>query len=194
MSATSLLAEACGSEASDPCSLVLCELLGLTIAGILECGDDFYRAKADTCSSSSSRPTTGIRRQGHRPPRSPDRSAVSPYPAKLTTICRSSRRSSTRSSFGGRWRMVACISTALTFTFERAWATRGGQRSPAFRANDIIVPLDGPAASEGPHLQPCLLVHGVAKVPAKRAPKDWRTQRGSSSPAARICGAAIDGC
>jgi hypothetical protein len=56
---------------------------------------------------------------------------------------------------------------------------------PQLRANDIIVPLEGAGGKLTSTISSPLQVHGVAKVSAKRAPKDWRTQRGGS-PAARI--------
>jgi crotonobetainyl-CoA:carnitine CoA-transferase CaiB-like acyl-CoA transferase len=42
---------------------------------------------------------------------------------------------------------------------------------PQLRANDIIVPLDGAGGKLTSTISSPLQVHGVAKVPAKRAPK-----------------------
>src|SRR6202022_1051070 len=53
-------------------------------------------------------------------------------------------------------------------------AVRGPQEvvnDPQLRANDIIVPLEGAGGKLTPPITSPLQVHGVAKVPAKRAPK-----------------------
>jgi crotonobetainyl-CoA:carnitine CoA-transferase CaiB-like acyl-CoA transferase len=53
-------------------------------------------------------------------------------------------------------------------------AVRGPQEvinDPQLRANDIIVPLDGAGGKLTTTISSPLQVHGVAKVPAKRAPK-----------------------
>ena len=53
-------------------------------------------------------------------------------------------------------------------------AVRGPQEvinDPQLRANDIIVPLDGAGGKLTSTISSPLQVHGVAKVPAKRAPK-----------------------
>src|SRR6202140_3443740 len=53
-------------------------------------------------------------------------------------------------------------------------AVRGRQEvvnDPQLRANDIIVPLDGAGGKLTSTISSPLQVHGVAKVPAKRAPK-----------------------
>jgi formyl-CoA transferase len=42
---------------------------------------------------------------------------------------------------------------------------------PQLRANDIIVPLNGAGGKLTSTISSPLQVHGVAKVPAKRAPK-----------------------
>jgi formyl-CoA transferase len=42
---------------------------------------------------------------------------------------------------------------------------------PQLRANDIIVPLEGAGGKLTSTISSPLQVHGVAKVPAKRAPK-----------------------
>jgi crotonobetainyl-CoA:carnitine CoA-transferase CaiB-like acyl-CoA transferase len=52
-------------------------------------------------------------------------------------------------------------------------AVRGPQEvidDPQLRANDIIVPLDGAGGKLTSTISSPLQVHGVAKVPAKRAP------------------------
>ena len=56
---------------------------------------------------------------------------------------------------------------------------------PQLRANDIVVPLEGAGGKLTSTISSPIQVHGVAKVPAKRAPAAWRTQRGGS-PAARV--------
>jgi formyl-CoA transferase len=53
-------------------------------------------------------------------------------------------------------------------------AVRGPQEvvnDPQLRANDIIVPLEGAGGKLTSTISSPLQVHGVAKVPAKRAPK-----------------------
>jgi formyl-CoA transferase len=53
-------------------------------------------------------------------------------------------------------------------------AVRGPQEvinDPQLRANDIVVPLDGAGGKLTSTISSPLQVHGVAKVPAKRAPK-----------------------
>ena len=53
-------------------------------------------------------------------------------------------------------------------------AVRGPQEvinDPQLRANDIIVPLEGAGGKLKSTISSPLQVHGVAKVPAKRAPK-----------------------
>jgi len=53
-------------------------------------------------------------------------------------------------------------------------AVRGPQEvvnDPQLRANDIIVPIDGAGGKLTSTISSPLQVHGVVKVPAKRAPK-----------------------
>jgi formyl-CoA transferase len=53
-------------------------------------------------------------------------------------------------------------------------AVRGPQEvinDPQLRANDIVVPLEGAGGKLTSTISSPLQVHGVAKVPAKRAPK-----------------------
>jgi formyl-CoA transferase len=55
-------------------------------------------------------------------------------------------------------------------TLERCVAARG-DHDPQLQANDIIVPLNGAAARLTSTISSPGQVHGVTKVPAKRAPK-----------------------
>ena len=56
---------------------------------------------------------------------------------------------------------------------------------PQLRANDIVVPLEGAGGKLTSTISSPIQVHGVAKVPARRAPGAWRAQRGDSR-AARL--------
>ena len=51
---------------------------------------------------------------------------------------------------------------------------------PQLRANDIVVPLEGAGGKLTSTISSPIQVHGVAKVPARRAPAAWRAQRGGS--------------
>ena len=62
-------------------------------------------------------------------------------------------------------------------------AVRGPQEvinDPQLRANDIVVPLEGAGGKLTSTISSPIQVHGVAKVPARRAPGAWRAQRGGS--------------
>ena len=74
--------------------------------------------------------------------------------------------------------------------FDHAHITFGEVKAPSevindpqLRANDIVVPLEGAGGKLTSTISSPMQVHGVAKVPAKRAPGHRRAQRGDSQAA-----------
>ena len=108
--------------------------------------------------------------ESDRSRRPPDRSALlrsRQARREHVAACRHPRRSLQRDS---RWRIGTRSSTAF---MSRSASCKGREEvinDPQLRANDIVVPLEGAGGKLTSTISSPIQVHGVTKVPARRAP------------------------